>query len=444
MLPQGARVIVAVSGGADSVCLLHLLKALFDARSLTVAVRGPDGTALRQRAGIQLAGVAHLNHQLRAEASDEDEHFVANLAQSLDLPFYLLREPIADAQDNLEQAGHRARKRFFQSLRAEGKCDLIAIGHTRDDQAETVLFRLLRGSGLAGLSGIAPVGDHIIRPLIDVTRDQVRDFLRSRNIPWREDASNLDPRFARNRLRHDLLPQLARDWNPQIANALARLGHLARDEENYWTAEIDVLAREFVRDRQAVELSWPSLTALSKAVARRLIRRAIADAKGDLRKITYDHVESILAIHTRVVIPDLIVTRSFDWLRLEPARVLVPIEPIPIREPGSYPAPDGLTLIRVDHAQIPPPNPCANLELEAGSFAAALELRGWRPGDRYRPQGISHVRKIHEMFQTARVPCWRRDSWPIIISGDKILWSRKFGMAEEAGNFLRIGEITLS
>ena len=423
MLPQGARVIVAVSGGADSVCLLHILREL---------------------APASLVGVAHLNHQLRGEASDQDEQFVADLGRTLDLPFYSLREPIAQAADNLEQAGHRARKRFFRSLLTEGKCDLIAIGHTRDDQAETVLFRLLRGSGLAGLSGIAPVSYHIIRPLIDVTRDQVRDFLRSGNVPWREDASNLDPRFARNRLRHDLLPQLARDWNPQIANALARLGTLARDEEIYWTAQIDRLALEFVRDGNALELPWASVTNAPIAVARRLIRRAIAEAKGDLRKIAYDHVESILAIHTRVVIPDLIITRSFDWLRLEPVRVLAPIEPVQIREPGIYPAPDGLTVICVDHAQIPPPNPCANLGLEAGCFEAALELRGWRRGDRYRPQGIPSVRKIQEMFQTARVPCWRRDSWPIITSGDKILWSRQFGMAEEAQNFLRISEITLS
>ena len=208
MLPPGARVIVAVSGGADSVCLLHVLKQLF-----------PDA----------VCGVAHFNHNWRAEASGEDERFVAQLAAPL--PFF--RAEGVPAPGNKEQNARRARLAFFKGLGAT-----VALGHTRDDQAETVLFRFLRGSGLAGLSGIAPTSNGIIRPLLDVTRAEVEQYLRARNIPWREDATNQDLSFARNRIRHVLLPQLARDWNPKITHALANLADLAYEEEQYWQSEI--------------------------------------------------------------------------------------------------------------------------------------------------------------------------------------------------------------
>jgi tRNA(Ile)-lysidine synthetase-like protein len=222
MLPPGARVIVAVSGGADSVCLFHVLKELF-----------PDA----------VSGVAHFNHKWRAEASDEDEHFVAEMTRPL--PFF--RAEGVPAAGNKEQNARRARLAFFETLGAT-----VALGHTRDDQAETVLFRFLRGSGLAGLSGIAPTADGIIRPLLEITRAEVEQYLRARNIPWREDATNRDMHFARNRIRHELLPQLARDWNPKITDALANLADLAHEEERYWQSALNSI--KLIETPGAIEL----------------------------------------------------------------------------------------------------------------------------------------------------------------------------------------------
>lgn len=421
--------IVAVSGGADSVCLLHVL------RELT-----PQS----------LAGVVHLNHQLRGESSDADERFVTELAEQFGLRLYCVREPVAESRDNLEQAGRRARRRLFEGLRTAGECDFVAVGHTRDDQAETVLFRFLRGSGLAGLSGIAPAAEGIIRPLIDVTRKEIEEFLRGRNIEWREDASNADLRFARNRIRHELLPQLARDWNPQIADALAKLADLAQEDESRWSAEIEAIAAgEFVRSNTGVELRYSMLSALPRGVARRLVRRAIRDVKGDLRQIDYQHVESVLDIRRNVRLPFLNVTRSFDWVRFErPESADVP-GPQEVAPPGTFPSPDGGSLICVEVAQISDGNACATLDMEACWFQSCspLVLRGWRPGDHYRPAGHARDHKIQEMFQKARVPSWRRASWPILTSGDKILWSRQFGVAHEfaapgeTGTLLRIREV---
>jgi tRNA(Ile)-lysidine synthase len=398
MLPEGARVIVAVSAGADSVCLLHVLTELFP------------------RA---VAGVAHFNHKWRAAASDEDERFVADLASRQSLPFF--RAEATPSKGNREQEARRARQKFFAGLGA-----IVALGHTRDDQAETVLFRFLRGSGLAGLSGIAPACDGIIRPLIDITRAEVEQYLRTRHIPWREDATNQDLTFARNRIRHQLLPQLARDWNPKITNALANLADLAQEEEKYWALVGQV------PDLPSAEVRASTLSALPRAQARRQIRRAIATAKGDLRRIDFDHIESVFEIRKTLHLPGLTVTKSFDWLRFS-AGPQPTSSPREIRPPGKFPSPDGLSEICVDFAQISDAEACATLGVEACWFQSCspLVLRGWRPGDHYRPAGQSRDHKIQEMFQKARVPSWRRASWPILTSEDKILWSRQFGVAHE-------------
>ena len=266
MLAPGARVVAAVSGGADSVALLHALMEL------------------APLAGATVAGIAHFNHKQRGAASDADEGSVAGLAARHHLAFYRA-EPASPLEGNLEQAMRIARREFFAGLIGSGAATSVALGHTRDDQAETVLFRVLRGAGLNGLAGIHPVtAEGLIRPLLDVTRVEVEEFLRVRGIEWREDASNRDLRFARNRIRHQLLPQLARDWNPKIVDALAHLGDLAWEENRLWDSPTEA----------GVEVDAHALAAMPRARARRMIRGAIAAAKGDLRSIEFAHVERVL------------------------------------------------------------------------------------------------------------------------------------------------------
>jgi tRNA(Ile)-lysidine synthase len=422
MLPPGGRVAVAVSGGPDSVCLLHVLLDLAPSSSVSLSV-------------------AHLNHQLRGAESDEDEKFVARLAERLGLPYHCTRVNVAEGHDNLEQAGRRARRTFFTSLGA----DRIALGHTRDDQAETVLFRLLRGSGLRGLAGIYPVtAGGYIRPLIDVTRAEVEEFLRARSIPWRCDPSNLDLRFARNRIRHSLLPQLTRDWNPRIGESLAQLATLAQDEECWWRTYIgEVSSGILVRRAGGIELSAPAVAELPAAVSRRLIRGAIAQVKGDLRRLEFGHVERILQLAAqpegdgRLRLPGLDIRRSFDWIRIAPAAAGPEFPATRLVIPGVYPAGDGARLhleVFASSPDAPPAPKDATLkaaELSLRRLPPVLELRGWKPGDHYRPQGQMRDQKIKEMFQAERVPSWLRLSWPIVSSGDTILWARTFGAAAE-------------
>jgi tRNA(Ile)-lysidine synthase len=411
MLPPGTRVIAAVSGGPDSVCLLHILRDL----------------------GCRLVGVAHVNHQLRGAASDEDARFVAGLAQRFALPFHSIAAPVPP-EGNLEQSARRARRRFFRDLIAQGLADRIALGHTRDDQAETVLFRILRGSGITGLAGILPItAEGLIRPLLDIRRADVLTYLREHSIPWRDDASNTDPAFARNRIRHTLLPQLSQDWNPRLTQALAQLAEVAYEEEVHWATQLAHLAPSVITPYEgAVELSVPALAKLDPATQRRLLRYAIRLVRGDLTGIGYAHIEDISELLTDPrasgsrPIPGLIAIRSFEWLLLAPPGFPAAPAPLAVGEPGRYVWPAPKPLI---HLEIAPPKyrqrPCDTL----GLSLEGVELRGWRPGDRYCPVGRTDARKLKELFQQARVPSWRRSRWPILTRKGKILWVKDFGPA---------------
>lgn len=447
MLRPGDRVMAAVSGGADSVFLLIAL------------------CEIAPRFGATVAGVAHLNHRLRGQASDDDESFVKELAAQAGVAFYREEARVIEAAGNLEQAARRARMKFFATLIREGKADRVATGHTRDDQAETVLFRMLRGSGLAGLAGILPVtgdgvtSERLIRPLLDTPRAEIEQFLRARAVGWREDSTNRDHRFARNRIRHELLPQLEREWNPESREALARMADLAGEEERWWRAKIAKLSRQAATETNGgIEVAAEVLAGLPKAVCRRLVRDLIRRAGG--RAAEFEHVERTIALARgerasgSVVLPGLLVTRSFGWLRFAPVGLNQP-SPEAVRMEvgpgfrGRYPWDGGAVCLEVclkkvclekmedDPTGKPPlagepgkPG-CVRLKWKGQERSALLELRGWRKGDHYQPRGQSRDQKLKEMFQRARVPSWKRDFWPIVTNGSRILWARDFGVAAE-------------
>jgi len=432
MFRPGDRAGVAVSGGADSVCLLYVLLELAPRWNLRLTV-------------------LHLDHQLRGDESRGDAAFVRDLAASLNLPFEFQQADVAaacrESGDNLEQAARAARLDFFRARMHTGSVDRIATGHTRSDQAETVLFRFLRGSGSAGLAGIRPVtGEGIVRPLLEIGRPQIEQYLRERGIAWRNDSTNASAAFDRNRIRHGLLPQLTAEWNPAMSETLAHTAEWAQAEEVYWEGELArIAAIHLTLEPPAVLLRVDSLAALPLAVARRLLRRAMELTKGDLRGIGFEHLASVLELadsgegHGRLQIPGLDVFRSFNWLRfappgldnLENRNYRMPLPPSgTVRLPGQRIVvhTELFENTTVTDSSDGVYNGCVGC-LDWNRLSGALEVRNWRPGDRYQPVGHAGVEKIKELFQQARVPLWERRHWPVVTVGDEILWARRFGPA---------------
>jgi len=454
------RIGVAVSGGADSVFLLHAMREL----------------------GLAVA-VLHVNHGLRGAESDRDEEFVRALALQYGLPVHVL--PATVLPGNIEQEARQARYDFFARQIAAGTCDAVATGHTLDDQAETVLYRFLRGAGTAGLSGIRPVTESgIIRPLIGLRRDEIRSWLTERNIQWQEDCSNQNPEFVRNRIRLQHMPELSASLNPSLPEVLASTAEWARAEEDYWGEELDRLERLYLDEKpETILISTKPFLDLPVAVQRRLLRRAIERVRGSLRAIDFRHVERIRAMMAtregsgRIQLPDLDVYRSFDWLRLAPVGIDSRLErdfETPLIVPGRTEVPERQLTIEmelVDNPSVYNSGEVEALDWErcAGSLSPealssgglspeglsskGLRLRNWRPGDRYQPQGRAAAEKIKTLFQECRVPLWERRTWPVAVTGNaagNIVWSRRFGVANEfaarpeSGRILTIREVTES
>ncbi len=423
MLEPGQCVGVAVSGGADSVCLLHLLREL------------------APRLECRLL-VMHLDHRLRGAESCADAAFVSAMAKDLGLPF-LLREVDLAGGDNLEQAARRARMAFFSETIASGAAGRVAVGHSRSDQAETVLYRLLRGSGTAGLAGIRPVvAPGVVRPLLEIERPEIEGWLRARGISWREDSSNASPLFARNRIRHDLLPELQRDWNPALPEILAHTAAWARDEEDYWAVEIARLSAHLFEEREGeILMRAAAIAELPPAVARRLVRHAIERIRGDLRSIDFRHVASVLELieagrgEGRSVLPGLEVRRSLDWLRFAkpstaaPYRIAV-VAPTTLAIPGTNSV---VSLELIEKSETSGVSDNVYNEgmgcLDWGRLSGALELRNWQPGDQFQPVGSTGGKKIKTLFQQARIPIWERSRWPVLLDRSNLVWTRRFGPA---------------
>ena len=428
MFLPGQRAGVAVSGGQDSVCLLHLLQELAPRLGLTLVV-------------------LHLDHGLRGADSTADAEFVRGMAARLHLDAIVEAADLSAAQGNLEQAGRHARLDFFGRHLASGRIDRVATGHTLSDQAETVLFRLLRGSGTSGLAGILPVTPQgVVRPLIDVRRAEVQGWLAERGIAWREDATNAATNFRRNLIRHDLLPHLEREYNPALQETLARTAACALDEESWWGGEIEALAASNARFREndvVVKAAW--LAGLHPAVGRRVVRRLVRQAKRDLHGIGMADVDRILALATdrtgrgRTQARGVHAVRSFEWLRLAkndacgPGNFCLPISvPCSVSLPGTR---WSLSLEVIESAREPY---CVyNSDVSQLDWArvaergAALELRNWRAGDRYQPVGKTAEWKLKDLFQDARIPSWERCGWPALWLGGAIVWTRGFGPAAE-------------
>ncbi len=453
MFRPGDRVGVAVSGGADSVALLHCLRELAEPLAISL-------------------GVLHLDHQLRGAESDGDRDFVRRLASDLKVRFITqsvdVRAEAGRAGENLEQVGRKLRYQWFTALLAQGMFAKIATGHTQSDQAETVLLRLLRGARSAGLAGIRPRREPgIVRPLIEVERASVVAYLGAGGHRWREDSSNRRLDAARNRIRHELLPRLTTDWNPNLTTALGQLADWARGEEDYWRQALPSLISTHVEaGPDGLYLRADQVARLPVAGQRRLLRAAIEQTRGDLLGIDYEHIEAARRIASdrrgqgQAHLPGVTIRRSFQQVRLSrPSGAGAKRETVysaAVDVPGTYAIPGTaravvlnlLDLSNCDHGKARRDDNKEGYNgkrfgmLDWDRVPKPLRLRNWRPGDRYHPQGRAGTKKLKSLFQEYRVAVWERASWPVLAATplaalsrnereDVIVWARAFGSAAE-------------
>jgi tRNA(Ile)-lysidine synthase len=465
MLRAGDRVGVGVSGGADSVGLLLIL------------------LESREVLGIRLAAV-HFNHRLRGPESEADERFVEDLARRQGLEYVAAGEDVKGIAKregwNLEDAARRLRYGFFESLVKEQKVDRVAVGHTAEDQAETVLAHLIRGTGPAGLAGIYPVAGSVIRPLLEVRREELREFVKLRGEAWREDSTNQDASRTRVRIRKTLLPLLAESFQPAIVERLCHLAEFCRNDEAFWSALTEDRMRRHARKergRIAVgggEIAAPRMSpgegseradgkAARVAVGGRLVRELYGEVRGERGGLTAEHVARVIEFARtgqsgqQIELPGgVIVEREFEEIffaksersvrRTESARkteaaagYAYAVEWGKSREASVAIAEIGvrLRLKLIDWPERARETKELGAALDAERLRGPLEVRNWRPGDSYRPAGHRRAVKVKEMFQRRRIGMRERVRLPLLTSGGEIVWGR--GLPPAAGFAVRSG-----
>ncbi|MGQ9546072.1 MAG: tRNA lysidine(34) synthetase TilS [Dehalococcoidia bacterium] len=471
LVSAGETVVVGVSGGADSVCLLHIL------------------AKWQEKLGTKLHA-AHLNHQLRGLDSEADAKYVSNLAHSLGIPITIDKQDAAARRMakhcSIEEAGRELRYAFLARVAAEVGSTRIAVGHTRDDHVETILMHILRGSGITGLCGLAPcspmVYDNqrtswevpvqslpgnllVIRPLLDITREETTSYCQEHQLNPRIDSSNLSLSFFRNRLRLELLPLLRR-YNPGVDQALVRLADIAREDNAFLEQEAEQLWDELARQENSViYLDKKRIARLPVALQRQLLRAAVTKLAGDSRDIEAVHIEVVRGllnkpVGRRVCLPHgLVCQGGYNELLLSSARdeqersqsqlPLCPLFPLPDEFNLKVPGQTGLPGWKVVASVVQKPTgeeqeqPLAfchsggseeshragdtlgqavSAHFDLHKTGTELFVRKRRPGDRFQPLGMDMPKKLYKFMVAAKIPRSWRDHIPIVCSPQQIVW----------------------
>ncbi len=437
----GDRVVVGVSGGPDSLCLLHLLHRL------------------QEELGITLH-VAHLHHALRGEEADEDARFVERLATSWglpstiekrDVPAYAEKEKLA-----IEEAARQVRYTFLAEVAKRVSASSVAVGHNADDQVETVIMHWLRGAGTAGLRGMRPLQPwpllgidlRLVRPLLEIPREEIEAYCQEHHLKPRFDRSNLDTTYYRNRIRHELLPLLEK-YNPNIREVIRRAALIIADDHDYLASQGQKAWERAVRENEgALVFDLEAWEELHPSLQRQLLRRAIRHLRSDLRNIDWVHIEEARRAlgekpaGTEVTLPrDLSLFRSYDTFVMGD---MIPIPEMPLIEQETKIAVPGRTTLS-DWELITEVLGKGGKEeafnnqdpwqgyLDLDQVGQDLILRGRKPGDRFQPLGMGGRSKtLREFMIDAKIPHHIRDKVPLVVSPQHIIWVAGYRIDERA------------
>ena len=437
---HGATLVVACSGGPDSTALLHALLALRLALALKLHV-------------------AHLNHDFRGQEAEDDAAFVAAMAEKLGLPATVEEaDPIAYQRErgisSFEEAAREVRYRFLTNLSNSISADAIVLGHTADDQAETILMHILRGSGLPGLRGMqeltpwrdTPKGKTaaLYRPLLQATRKETRAYCLELNIPFREDSTNRSLRFTRNRIRLQLLPAL-REYNPQVRQALVRIGRASTESLDFLDDHLDALWPEISStDGGSVTLDTSTLKELHPALRAMVLRRAFARGSGSIRRLSETHVKSMLSLVAGpagkiVHLPGGLAFRAtkdaliLGPLRHDKAAGTTPDYEYPLIVPGTTRIPGWLITVEPVPSNVDPKTLAPTEALfDADKMGNCLVVRNRRPGDFIQPLGMTGRKRIKDLFIDLKVSRGLRPTIPLLVSEKGVLWVYPYRTSELA------------
>ena len=445
MLNKGDKVGVAVSGGPDSVALLHILVEIGGDYELDLSI-------------------LHLNHGIRGEESDKDEAFVGELARSMGVPLTAKSVSIPDILEkkkgSLEDVSREERYRFFEDVRRSEGLDKIALGHNLDDQAETVIMKFLRGSGLEGLRGMLPVRDGIyIRPLINIAKSDIVSFMKDEGYEFVEDGSNKTNLYLRNRIRNILIPALRDDYNPNLVDNVGRMSHILRIEDDFMRETVDEILCDWgiSRDENETRIGIKKLTSLHEALRQRIIKELLEDKTSSKKGIGYRHVRAVMDLAEGENVSGVLslplhvtVSREYDTIivcRREDVRHSSGLKnrgrnvfegettegfSYQVKIPSRITVPDAAMSFRFEFVE------SDEIDFSLGNavfidydkIVPPIYIRNVREGDRIQSFGMEGTKKLSDIFIDKKIPKRTREHIPLVADEKSVLWIPQIALSQ--------------
>lgn len=442
MLQNGNGVVVGVSGGPDSLTLLHIFLRIKDEYNFKIYA-------------------AHVNHNLRGEESEGDQKFIEEICAGWGIPLFIensnIKQIAKEKRISLEEAGRQVRYDFFEKVRVKTDADKVAVAQNKNDNVETILMRIVRGTGVEGLSGIKPVRDNVIRPLIEIGRDEIENYCVENNLQPRIDSSNLKKIYTRNKIRLELIPYIKNEFNPKIIDTINRMGSLVSADNNFiLQCAKDALNEVIIKHtKEYIKLSREKLIKLHESVISRIIRMIIEEFCGNITDIEYVNIDNAIEfLHNAKTGSSIDLPKGLKFKRNYNELIIIKEDKNNAGLNFSYDIKiPGITKIDEINADIITKVSTANEDIKTGKFVQIfdndkikgdLKVRSRENGDIINPSGMSGTKKLKDYYIDEKFPRELRDSIPLVVLGKEVLWiigyraSEKYKPDENTKNFLII------